>query len=169
MQSDDENVLLKLVTVTSGGVLVEEDNAGESVETSSTSNQSQADIMIVEPVVVKSIVQESGTLEELIDHSSCGSKMQPQGSLTKAGSNQCHGRLSRPRRSPIEEESANENSVLSVGSDRRSADEQLEVRAGNSSLRTICFDDNGESSFDANPMNSGEKCTMEKTQHQHLP
>ncbi|KAL0734833.1 hypothetical protein Bca4012_011043 [Brassica carinata] len=142
MQSDDENVLLKLVTVTSGGVLVEEDNAGESVETSSTSNQSQADIMIVEPVVVKSIVQESGTLEELIDHSSC------------AGSNQCHGRLSRPRRSPIEEESANENSVLSVGSDRRSADEQLEVRAGNSSLRTICFDDSGESSFDANPMNT---------------
>ncbi|XP_018476347.2 uncharacterized protein LOC130509254 isoform X2 [Raphanus sativus] len=182
IQSDDRSVLLKPVTVTGEALSVEEDNTGESTEVSSISRSrslSQTDITVVEQVVVESILQESGAPEGLIDHSqkrdiSCMSKeVQSQGSLTKEGSNQCHVILSKPRSSAIEEESANEYKALSVGSDRKLADEQLEVRAGNSSPRTLDLpapvkpespssDDNGERSFSDIPMNSREKSTMEK-------
>uniref|UniRef100_A0A1J3IBB8 Inner centromere protein ARK-binding domain-containing protein n=1 Tax=Noccaea caerulescens TaxID=107243 RepID=A0A1J3IBB8_NOCCA len=177
--SDDENVLLKPVAFTGEALSLEKDNNGESVEIGSISKSgsiSQIDFTIVEPVVVESILQESSIPEDLIDHSkrcdiSCGSKeVQPLGSLTKAGSNQCHGRMSRPS---IEEESVNRYKALSVGSDHKSADQQLEVKAGNSSLRTHDlpafvkpesphFDDNDLCNFDEIPMNSREKSTMEK-------
>ncbi|XP_024011160.1 uncharacterized protein LOC18019656 [Eutrema salsugineum] len=186
IQSDDENVLLKPVTVTGEALLVEEDNAGESTEISSipkSRSLSQTDITEFEPVVVESILQESGTLEDSIDNSkkcdtSCGSKeVQPQtqGSLTRAGGNQCHGRLSTPRRSANEEDSTNELKALSVSSDHKTADKQQEVRAENSSLTTYDlpvfmkaessrFDDNEECNFETEiPMNSREKSSMEKT------
>ncbi|KAL0843758.1 hypothetical protein Bca101_017004 [Brassica carinata] len=169
-------------SVTGEALLVEEDTAGESTEVSSISKSrsvSQTDITVVDQVVVESILRESGTPENLTEHSkkwdtSCVSKeVQSQGSLTKAGSNQCHGILSRPRSSAIEEESANESMALSVGFDRKSADDKLEVRAGNASLITHdlpafvkpespCFNDNGERSLDDIPMNSREKSTMVK-------
>ncbi|XP_048608278.1 uncharacterized protein LOC111198013 [Brassica napus] len=182
MQSDDESVLLKPVTDTGEALLMEEDKAGESTEVNGISKSrslSQTDITVVEQVVVESILQESGTPEDMTDHSKkwdtgCVSKEeQSQGSLTKAGSNQCHGILSRPRSLATEEKSANECKDLSIDSDRKSTEEQLKVRAGNASLRTHdlpdfmkpeshCFDDTGERSFDDIPMNSREKSTMEK-------
>ncbi|CDY11977.1 BnaC03g14030D [Brassica napus] len=182
MQSDDESVLLKPVTDTGEALLMDEDKAGESTEVSGISKSrslSQIDITVVEQVVVESILQESGTPEDMTDHSKkwdtgCVSKEeQSQGSLTKAGSNQCHGILSRPRSLATEEKSANEYKDLSIDSDRKSTEEQLKVRAGNASLRTHdlpdfmkpeshCFDDTGERSFDDIPMNSREKSTMEK-------
>ncbi|KAF3551600.1 hypothetical protein DY000_02001286 [Brassica cretica] len=182
MQSDDESVLLTPVTDTGEALLMEEDKAGESTEVSGISKSrslSQTDITVVEQVVVESILQESGTPEDMTDHSKkwdtgCVSKEeQSQGSLTKAGSNQCHGILSRPRSLATEEKSANECKDLSIDSDRKSTEEQLKVRAGNASLRTHdlpdfmkpeshCFDDTGERSFDDIPMNSREKSTMEK-------
>ncbi|CAL9243713.1 unnamed protein product [Arabidopsis halleri] len=182
MQSDDESVFLKPIAVTGEVLLVEEDNNGVSIEISSISSSrslNQTDITVVEPLVVESILQESGTSENLINHSircdiSCGSKeVQPLGSLTKGGSSQCHERISRPRSSAIEEESANEYKALSVCSDHKSADKQLEVREGNSSLRTPDrpvfvkpesphFDDNEEHNFAEVPVNSREKSTMEK-------
>ncbi|CAN6976325.1 unnamed protein product, partial [Brassica oleracea var. botrytis] len=182
MQSDDESVLLKPVTDTGEALLMEEDKAGESTEVNGISKSrslSQTDITVVEQVVVESILQESGTPEDMTDHSKkwdtgCVSKEeQSQGSLTKAGSNQCHGILSRPRSLATEEKSANEYKDLSIDSDRKSTEEQLKVRAGNASLRTHdlpdfmkpeshCFDDTGERSFDDIPMNSREKSTMEK-------
>ncbi|KAJ0261600.1 Inner centromere protein [Hirschfeldia incana] len=168
IQSDDRSVLLKPVTVTGEALSVEEDNTGESTEVSSVSRSrslSQTDITVVEQVVVESIFQESRAPEDF--------EVQSQGSLTKEGSNQCHVILSKPRSSAIEEEPASEYKALSFGSDRKLADEQLEVRAGNSSLRTHdlpasvkpespSFDDNGERSFSDIPMNSREKSTMEK-------
>ncbi|CAA7062655.1 unnamed protein product [Microthlaspi erraticum] len=177
--SDDESVLLKPVAVTGEALLVEKDNNGESVEISSISKSgslSQNDFPIVEPVVVESVLQVSSSPEDLIDHSkscdiSCRSKeVQPLGSLTKSGSNQCHEGMSRPS---IEEESANRYKALSVGSGHKSADQQLEVKAGNSSLRTHDlpafvmpesphFDDNDLCNFDEIPMNSREKSTTEK-------
>ncbi|KAG7613136.1 Inner centromere protein ARK-binding domain [Arabidopsis suecica] len=169
-QSDDESVLLKPVTVNGEALLVEEENNGESTEISSISKSrslSQTDITVVLPVVVESILNESGTPENLIDHSkrcdiSCGSKeVQPLGSLTEVGSNQSHGRISRARSSLIEEESANDYKVLSDGSNHKSADKQLEVREENSLLRTPdrpVFVDN----FDEVPENSREKSSMEK-------
>ncbi|RIA04677.1 hypothetical protein BRARA_K01061 [Brassica rapa] len=182
MQSDDESVLLKPVTDTGEALLMEEDKAGESTEVSGISKSrslSQTDITVVEQVVVESILQGSGTPEDMADHSKkwdtgCVSKEeQSQGSLTKAGSNQCHGIVSRPRSLATEEKSANEYKDLSIDSDRKSTEEQLKVRAGNASLRTHdlpdfmkpeshCFDDTGERSFDDIPMNSLEKTTMEK-------
>ncbi|ANM69882.1 inner centromere protein, ARK-binding region protein [Arabidopsis thaliana] len=169
-QSDDESVLLKPVTVNGEALLVEEDNNGESTEISGISKSrslSQTDITVVLPVVVESILNESGTPEKLIDHSkrcdiSCGSKeVQPLGSLTEVGSNQSHGIISRARSSLIEEESANDYKALSDGSNHKSADKQLEVREGNSLLRTPdrpVFVDN----FDEVPENSREKSSMEK-------
>uniref|UniRef100_M4EJJ2 Inner centromere protein ARK-binding domain-containing protein n=1 Tax=Brassica campestris TaxID=3711 RepID=M4EJJ2_BRACM len=182
MQSDDESVLLKPVTDTGEALLMEEDKAGESTEVSGISKSrslSQTDITVVEQVVVQSILQERGTPEDMTDHSKkwdtgCVSKEeQSQGSLTKAGSNQCHGIVSRPRSLATEEKSANEYNDLSIDSDRKSTEEQLKVRAGNASVRTHdlpdfmkpeshCFDDTGERSFDDIPMNSREKTTMEK-------
>ncbi|KAL1188402.1 hypothetical protein V5N11_027461 [Cardamine amara subsp. amara] len=179
MQSNDESVP---VTVPGEALLVEKDYNGESIEVSNISKSrslGQTDITVVEPVAVESILQESGTPENLTDHSkrcdiSCGSKeMQPQGSVSKAESNQSHGRISRPRSSAIGEKSANEYKAPSVGSDHKSADKQLEVRAGNSSLRTpdlpvsvkpeSChLDDNEERNFNEVPMNSPEKSTIEK-------
>ncbi|KAG7534379.1 Inner centromere protein ARK-binding domain [Arabidopsis thaliana x Arabidopsis arenosa] len=182
MQSDDESVFLKPIAVTGEALLVEEDKNGVSIEISSISNSrslNQTDITVVEPLVVEAILQESGMPENLIDYSkrcdiSCGFKeVQPLGSLTKAGSSQCHERISRPRSSAIEEKSANEYKALSIGSDHKSADKQLEVREGNSSLRTPDrpvfvkpesphFDDNEEHNFDEVPVNSREKSMMEK-------
>ncbi|CAH2069834.1 unnamed protein product [Thlaspi arvense] len=183
MQSEDETVLLKPVAVTGEALLVEEDSAGESIEISNTPKSrsvTRTDVPVVEPVALESFLQESGTPEDLTDHSkkcdtSCGSKeVQPhaKGSLTKAGSNQCHGRLSRPRSSANEEESENDLKALSVGSDKW-ADKQLEIRGGNSSLGTHvlpvfvkpespCFDDSEERNSDEIPMNSREKSTMVK-------
>ncbi|CDY36766.1 BnaA03g11200D [Brassica napus] len=182
MQSDDESVLLKPVTDTGEALLMEEDKAGESTEVSGISKSrslSQTDITVVEQVVVESILQGSGTPEDMADHSKkwdtgfVSKEEQSQGSLTKAGSNQCHGIVSRPRSLATEEKSANEYKDLSIDSDRKSTEEQLKVRAGNASLRTHdlpdfmkpeshCFDDTGERSFDDIPMNSREKTTMEK-------
>lgn len=182
MQSDNESVFLKPIAVTGEALLVEEDKNGVSIEISSISNSrslNQTDITVVEPLVVETILQESGMPENLIDYSkrcdiSCGFKeVQPLGSLTKAGSSQCHERISRPRSSAIEEKSANEYKALSIGSDHKSADKQLEVREGNSSLRTPDrpvfvkpesphFDDNEEHNFDEVPVNSREKSMMEK-------
>ncbi|CAH8381811.1 unnamed protein product [Eruca vesicaria subsp. sativa] len=168
-------------SVTGEALSVEEDNAGEATEVSSISKSrsvSETDITVVEQAVVESILQESGTPENLTEHSkkwdiSCVSKEQSQGSLTKAGSSQCHVILSRPRSSAIEEESANESNALSVGFDSKSADDRLEVRAGNASLithdlpafvkpDTPCFDDNVEQSLDEIPMNNREKSAWRK-------
>ncbi|XP_010443222.1 PREDICTED: uncharacterized protein LOC104726130 isoform X2 [Camelina sativa] len=182
MHSDDESVSLKPTAVIGEGSLVEEDNNGVPIEISSISNSrssNQTDITVVEPLVVESILQESGTPENLIDHSkrcdiSCGSKeVLPLGSVTNAGSSQSHERISRPRCSAIEEESANEYKALSVGSYHKSADKQLEVREGNSSLRTpdrpvfvkpasTHFDDNEECYFDEVPVKIQEKSMMKK-------
>ncbi|XP_019092176.1 PREDICTED: uncharacterized protein LOC104732329 isoform X2 [Camelina sativa] len=181
MHSDDESEFLKPIAVI-GEALVEEDSNGVSIESSSISNSrssNQTDITVVEPLVVESILQESVTPENLIDHSkrcdiSCGSKeMLPLGSVTNAGSSQCHERISRPRCSATEEESANEYKDLSVGSYHKSADKQLEVREGNSSLgipdrpvfvkpASTHFDDNEECNFHEVPVKIQEKSIMEK-------
>ncbi|XP_023638928.1 uncharacterized protein LOC17876489 isoform X1 [Capsella rubella] len=182
MQSDDESLFLKPIEVTGEALVLEEDNIGVSIDISSISNSrslNQTDITVGEPLVVEPILQESSTPENLIDHSkrcdiSCGSKeVQPLGSLTIAGNSQCHEGNSRPRSSAIDEESANEYKALSVGSYHKSADNQLEIREGNSSLRTpdrpvfvrpesTHFDDNEEHNFDEVRGNSREKSTMEK-------
>ncbi|XP_010483052.1 PREDICTED: uncharacterized protein LOC104761631 isoform X2 [Camelina sativa] len=182
IHSDDESVSLKPIAVIGEGSLVEEDNNGVSIEISSISNSrssNQTDITVVEPLQVESILQESGTPEKLIDHSkrcdiSCGSKeVQPLGSVTNAGSSQCHERISRPRSSATEENSANEYKAFSVGSYHKSADKLVEVREGNSSLRTpnrpafvkpesTHIDDNEKRNFDEVPVNSQEKSMMEK-------
>ncbi|KFK27154.1 hypothetical protein AALP_AA8G342200 [Arabis alpina] len=182
LQSDDESVLLKPANVTGEALLMEKDNNGELIEISSCSESgslSQTDIMGVEPVVVESILQESGTPENSIDHSkrcdiSCRSKeVLLQRSLTKAGSSQCHGRISTPGSSAIEEKSANGYKALSVGFDHQSADKDFDGTAENLSLRTHDlpvflkpesphFDDYDESNFGEIPMHSREESTMEK-------
>ncbi|CAN8248320.1 unnamed protein product [Cochlearia groenlandica] len=181
MQSLDESVLLKPVTVAGEPLLVEDNRNAEPIEVTSISKSkslSQTDVTVVEPVVVESDLHENCTPGNFIDHCkryniSCGPmEVQPLGSLTRAVSKQCHGR-SGPRNSAIEEESINDYKALSAGSDHTLADKQLEVRSGSSSLRTNNFpvfvkpesphfDDNEERNFDEIPKNSQEKSTMEK-------